>query len=109
MATKLTLEDRYYLSMYSRRLPCTLQLRFAIDAFLDQIEITPEELKNHGVKINGETMEFECKNPEVETEYEDFPEPVKSSMRSYIKMLDHDKNNKNVMLAKTFEYFRKIL
>lgn len=107
MAKKLTLEDRYYISMYSRKLPCTLQLRFAIDAFLDQIEISPEEVKAREVKIS--TMKFKCNDPKSTTEYEEFPEPVIEAMKSYIEVLDYDKNKDNVFVHRTFDYFRKII
>jgi hypothetical protein len=107
MTKKLTLEDRYHISMYSRKLPCTLELRFAIDAFLDQIEITPEEMKTRTVKVTQ--TKFECNDPESTTEYKDFPKPVTEAMESYIEMLDHDKNKDNVFIHKTFDYFRKVI
>ena len=109
MSTKLNLEDRYYISMYSRRLPSTLKLRFAIDAFLKQIEITPEEIKTYGVTINPKTLQFSCNNDSYEVEYEEFHSDVLSSMKDYIELLDHEKNNENEMLQRTFTFFRKIL
>jgi len=106
---KLTLKDRYFLSMYARRLPCTIALRFSIDNFFNQIEITSEEVKKFEVKINPKTLEFECNDNEHTTEFKEFPEEVLKSMKSYIKMFDHEKNKTNEMVQRTFEYFRKIL
>ena len=107
MSKKLTLEDRYHISMYCRRLPCTLQLRFAIDAFLDQIEITAEEVKTNKIEITA--TEFKCANPDDTKEFDDFPAPVTDAMKGYIETLDHEKNKDSVMLHKTFDYFRKAI
>ena len=109
MSKKLTLEDRYYISMYSRRLPCTLPLRFAIDKFFNQIDINPEEFKKYEVKIDPKTLEFSCDDENYTVEYEEFPPAVIEAMKKYIKMLDHEKNKENKMLQKTFTYFQKII
>jgi hypothetical protein len=109
MSIKLNLEDRYYISMYARKLECTLKLRFAIDNFLDQIAITPEEVKEYGVDVDRETMQFVTNNNDYSVEYEEFPEPVIEAMSGYIGMYDHDKNSDNVLLQRTFEFFRKVI
>jgi hypothetical protein len=109
MTKKLTLEDRYFLNMYSRRLPCTIALRFSFDKFLDQIEITSDEVKKYDVKINSESLKFECNDKEFIVEYEEFPPAVIEAMKKYISMFDHDKNKNNEMLKRTFEYYRKIM
>lgn len=109
MSKKLNLEDRYYISMYSRRLPCTLELRFAIDNFLDQIAITGEEASEYKVDVDKETNEFKCTDLDYVVEYPEFPQPVINAMNTYIGMYDHEKNADNVLLQRTIEYFKKIL
>ncbi len=109
MSKKLTLKDRFYLSMYTRRLPCTLQLRCAVDGFFKQIEITPEEFKNHKIKIVPGTMDFECSDEEYTVEYDEFPQPVLDAMQGYINATDIEKNKDNELVKKTNDCFRKIL
>lgn len=109
MSKKLTLEDRYYISMYSRKLECTLKLRFAIDNFLDQIAITSDEMDKYDITINKETMQFESNDESYSVEYEEFPQEVLESMGNYISMYDHEKNKENLLLKRTMEYFRKVL
>lgn len=109
MSVKLNLDERYYISMYSRRLPCTLRLRFAIDAFLQQIEITETEMKEHGVSIDPKTMQFTCRDMDYMVEYADFHKDIIDSIKNYIKLLDHEKNADNELLQKTLTYFKKIV
>ena len=109
MTKKLTLEDRHFINMYCRQLTCTLLLRFAIDKFINQIELTPEEIRKFDVKIDITDMRFECNDPEYTVDYEEFPPEVIKAIENYIKYLDNDKNSKNEMLQKSFKYFRKII
>lgn len=109
MSIKLTLEERYYISMYSRKLECTLKLRFAIDNFLDQIAITSEEVDKYAVSTNKETMQFECNDESYVVEYSEFPQEVLDSMANYIAMYDHEKNQDNLLLKRTMEYFKKVI
>lgn len=109
MSIKLTLEDRHFISMYARRLICTMKLRSVIDKFFAQIEITPEEFKTHGIAIDHKTLEFSCKDGEYTVEYNDLSPVVIESMKEYISMFDHDRAKDNEMLQKTFKYFRKLI
>lgn len=104
---KLTLEERFNLSRYSRKLPCTLALRMAINDFLAQIEITGDELKQYNVTIGQNT--FDCNDPDYSVSYESFPAPVVESMRRYVKVVDNEKNSDNVMLQKIIETFKKVV
>jgi len=108
MATKLTLEDRYYISMYSRRLPCTIALRYKIDQFFDQIEITSEEIKKFDIKID-ENLKFTCNDEKYTVEYEEFPEEVLKAMKAFIVLFDHEKNKNNEMIQRSFSYFKQII
>jgi len=109
MTKKLTLEDRYYISMYARKLECTLKLRFAIDNFLDQIAISADEVKEFEVDVDRNTMQFTCNDSDYSVEYSEFPEPVIEAMSGYMGMYDHDKNKDNVLLQRTFEFYKKIV
>lgn len=109
MSKKLTLKERHYISMYSRRLLCTMKLRSVIDKFFAQIEITPEEFNKHKVKIDPKTLEFSCDDDSYTVEYESFSPIVLDSMKDYIAMFDQEKAKDNEMLQNSFEYFRKIL
>lgn len=109
MSKSLTLEDRYYISMYARKLECTLKLRFAIDNFLDQIAITNDEVEKYAVDVDRQTMQFVCNDDNYKVEYSEFPESVIEAMQNYIAMYDHEKNKENLLLKRTMEYFKKII
>lgn len=109
MSKSLTLEERYFISMYSRKLPCTVALRFSIDAFLQQIEITPEEVEKYDITIDVGAGTFECNDPDYTVEYEKFPTQVINAMERYVKLLDEEKNEDNILLQKILAYFRKLL
>jgi len=109
MSKKLTLKDRHFISMYSRRLVCTMKLRNVIDKFFAQIEPTPEEFKKFNIVIDPKTFEFSCNDDEYTVEYEEFSPVVLDAMKSYIEMFDAEKAKKNDMLQRTFSYFRKLL
>lgn len=109
MSTKLNLEDRYYLSMYSRKLPCTVHLRFNIDTFLDQIEITSAEAEQYNVTVDLDAGTFTCSDENYTVEYERFPPAVVEAMKHYVKLLDVEDNKNNVMLQKIFTFFKKII
>ena len=105
---KLTLKDRYFLNMYSRRLPSTCMLRATIDVFLNQINLTPEEVTQYGVKFDAVTG-ITSSSDSLEFEYESFPVPVIESIKNYIKVYDHEKNKENKLLQNMLSYFRKVL
>jgi hypothetical protein len=109
MSKKLTLQDRYYISMYSRRLQSTLKLRFAIDAFLQQLEITREETEKYEVGVDPVSYEFKCNNDTYTVEYTDFPSEVIEAINSYISLYDHEQNKDNALLHKTLEYLKKVI
>jgi hypothetical protein len=109
MSTKLTLEDRYYISMYSRKLPCTVSLRFTIDQFHQQIEITPEEAEKYEITINPKDGSFITNDPDYVVEYEKFPTQVVNAMKRYVDLLDQEKNTENVLLQNILTYFSKII
>jgi len=105
----LTLEDRYRLSMYSRKLPCTLRLRLVINDFLSQIEITSDEMKKFEVSIDPTTMAFNCNDSEYTVDYTGFPQDIIIAMTRYVSLLDTEKNADNVLLQKTLLTFKKII
>ncbi len=103
----LTLEDRYYLSMYSRRLQCTLELRFAIDAFLQQIQITEAEIGTYGIKIDVDNKTFSCNDPSYTVEYANIPASITTAMGEYVNAVENSKQT-NELILRTAEYFRKL-
>ena len=105
---KLTLKERYYINMYVRQLPCTLALRRVIDQFIEQIDITPEEVAQYSVKFDV-TDGFTSTGNDVEFDYESFPMPVIDAVASYIKMYGHEKNAENKMLQTMISYFSKLV
>jgi hypothetical protein len=104
---KLTLEERFNLSRYSRKLPCTLGLRLAIGDFLAQIEITADELKTYDVQITPNL--FTCNDPDYTVTYESFPQAVVESMKRYVSIVDNEKNADNVLLHKIIDTFKKVI
>jgi hypothetical protein len=108
--TKLTLDDRSYLSIYSRQLPCTLKLWYAINAFTKQIDITKQEIADNGITFDPSTgIVIPEAAKDLTTEFESFPQPVIDAMKDYLDVMDNEDNKKNVMIQKTFSYFRKII
>lgn len=109
MSKKLTLEERYYISMYSRKLPCTVSLRFTIDQFHQQIEITPDEVEKFEVSIDPANGKFICNDTAYTVEYEKFPTQVVGAMKRYVNLLNDSKNEDNVLLQNILKYFSKII
>lgn len=109
MSKKLSLQDRYYISMYSRRLQSTLKLRFAIDAFLQQIEFTREETEKYEIGVDPTTFEFRCNDSNYVVDYNEFPIDVVNAIKHYISLYDHEENKDNVLLHKTLEYLKKVI
>jgi hypothetical protein len=109
MSKKLTLQDRYYISMYSRRLQSTLKLRFAIDAFLQQIEFTHEETEKYEIGVDSNSYEFKCNNDSYTVKYDDFPSEVIEAIKNYISLYEHEQNKDNALLHKTLEYLKKVI
>lgn len=106
---QLTLEDRYQLGMYSRKLPSTLMLRLVINDFLSQIEFTSDEIKNYEIKIDEKSLKFSCNDSSYVTEYSEFPPVVVDAMSKYIVMLDNDRNAGNELLQRTVKVFKKVI
>ena len=88
----LTLEDRYYVNLFTRKLPCTLKLRFALDSFLNMIDFTEEEIKKYAIRIVPQQSKFECNDEKVTFEYKDVPEEVTEAGR-----LAAETNNENLV------------
>ena len=109
MSHKLTLNDRYHISMYSRRLQCTLKLRFAIDAFLQQLDFTKDEIEKYEISVDSTTYEFKYNDASYAVEYESFPVEIVEAINNYISLYDHEQNKENALLTNTLEYFRKVL
>lgn len=109
MSKTLTLEDRYYLNMHSRKMNSTLMLRLNIDSFLNAIDITSEEAEKYAIGVDPETHKFVCNDPEYTVTYEDFNPHVIQSMKNYISMYDHEGNADNQFIQRAFTYFRKII
>lgn len=106
---KLTLKERYDLRRYSGALICTLSLRYAIDAFQQQLDFTSEEMEQYDIKIDPVTYDFTTNDSDYTVEYSEFPVAVIDSMKSYIKLFDHEATKSNQMLQSTFAIFKKVI
>lgn len=109
MSIMLTLEDRYYINMYSRQLPCTVSLRFTIDQFHQQIEITPSEVEIYEISTDPSTGKFICNDASYVVSYDKFPTQVIDAMRRYVDLLSNSKNEDNVLLQNILKYFSKVI
>jgi len=105
----LTLAQRYDLSRYVRRLPCKLELRFAVATFTEMLEFTPTEIQTYDIKIEDVTFNLLCNDDSYIKEIGPIPEIIKKEMGIYIDALDTEENKTNGLLLKTFEAFRIIL
>jgi hypothetical protein len=105
----LTLEERYYVNLFTRKLPCTLKLRFALDSFLNMIDFTEEEIKKYAIRIVPSQSKFECNDDKVTFEYKDVPEEVTESVREFVTSMDVEENDKNVFIKDMVKYLKKVL
>jgi hypothetical protein len=109
MSIKLNLEDRYYISMYARKLACTVRLRFAIDVFFDQINISGDEVEKYGINIDPIEGTFSCNDLNYVIEYEKFPDAVIDAMKHYISVYDVEQTKDNELIRRIIKYFNKLL
>ena len=105
----LTLEDRYYVNLFTRKLPCTLNLRFALDSFLNMIDFTEEEIKKYAIRIVPQQSKFECNDEKVTFEYKDVPEEVTEAVREFVISMDTEENDKNMFIKDMVKYLKKVL
>lgn len=105
----LTLEDRYYVNLFTRKLPCTLKLRFALDSFLNMIDFTEEEIKKYAIRIVPQQSKFECNDEKVTFEYKDVPEEVTEAVREFVVSMDTEENDKNLFIKDMVKYLKKVL
>lgn len=105
----LTLEDRYYVNLFTRKLPCTLKLRFALDSFLNMIDFTEEEIKKYAIRIVPQQSKFECNDEKVTFEYKDVPEEVTEAVREFVVSMDTEENDKNMFIKDMVKYLKKVL
>ena len=105
----LTLEDRYYVYLFTRKLPCTLKLRFALDSFLNMIDFTEEEIKKYAIRIVPQQSKFECNDEKVTFEYKDVPEEVTEAVREFVISMDTEENDKNMFIKDMVKYLKKVL
>ncbi len=105
----LTLEERYYVNLFTRKLPCTLKLRFALDSFLNMIDFTEDEIKKYAIRIVPSQSKFECNDDKVTFEYKDVPEEVTESVREFVTSMDVEENDKNVFIKDMVKYLKKVL
>ena len=105
----LTLEERYYVNLFTRKLPCTLKLRFALDSFLNMIDFTEEEIKKYAIRIVPSQSKFECNDDKVTFEYKDVPEEVTESVKEFVTSMDVEENDNNVFIKDMVKYLKKVL
>ena len=105
----LTLEDRYYVNLFTRKLPCTLKLRFALDSFLNMIDFTEDEIKKYAIRITPQQSKFECNDDKVTFEYKDVPEEVTEAVREFVTSMDTEENDKNLFIKDMIKYLKKVL
>ncbi len=110
MSIKLSIKERYDLMKYVHKLPCTLKLRMAIDAFFQQIELTEEENQKYDIKIDPSTYQISTNDDSYVREYESFPEEVVSSLKSYVDAYDgKEEYRNNKMLQDALLTFKKAI
>jgi hypothetical protein len=105
-STTITLTQRYELARYVRQLPSTIELRFAVDAFLQAVEFKDDEVQKYDIKVNPDTYEMECNDEDTLFDIGEVPAPVLKSMTEYIEALDTEEQADNLLLQKTFDAFR---
>ncbi len=103
------MEDRYYVNLFTRKLPCTLKLRFALDSFLNMIDFTEEEIKKYAIRIVPQQSKFECNDEKVTFEYKDVPEEVTEAVREFVISMDTEGNDKNMFIKDMVKYLKKVL
>ena len=94
---KLTLAERYDVIKYAHHLPSSRLSYFAFPAFLDVIQITPEEEKEYDIKVVDGKIESNSPDKVFEYHASDFPEIIINTIRHYIevvsKQIEEEKEN----------------
>ena len=109
MPFALNIKQRYELIHHVGRLPSTLSFRFAFDAFQKQVEFTPEEIQKYQIKVNPETYEIECTDPDYVVEYASIPEGVARAMREWSERYDVDEMKNNILVQDALTIFKTVL
>lgn len=106
---QLTIKDRYELRKYVGALSCTLALRYAIEEFNRQIDFTPDEMVNYGIKVDETTFEVMSSDDSYAIDVTSVPEAVVRSMKDYVNQYDVEQTKENPIIQKAIAAFRKVL
>lgn len=109
MSLKLNIKERYELLHHVGRLPCTLQLRYSIDAFQKMIEFTGEEIKSKDIKIDTTSFQISSNDDTYEIELNSVPEGVARSIADWVKKYDVDEMKDNGLVQDALTVFKKVI
>ena len=109
MSTKLTLEQRYNLLMYTQLLHSKLNLYLSWKDFKSQLDFTSDERSKYDISIDENTHQFKCNDTSYTVEYPAFPPIILKEMKHYIDAFDTDKNSDNALAQKTINVFKTIV
>jgi hypothetical protein len=93
----LTIPERYEIVKYAHQIPSSNSTYFQFPYFLDVINITDEEIKEYGIKMDQGSIECNCPDKVFEYNVEDFPEIIMTTIRHFIddlqEQIDEEKKN----------------
>lgn len=93
----LTIAERYDVIKYAHQIPSSRLSYFSFPAFLDVIQITPEEEKEYDIKVVGNKIECNCPDKKFEYKVSDFPEIIINTIKHYVEdvkgLIEEEKKN----------------
>lgn len=101
-AIKLTLKERYFLSMYARMLPSSIALRMEIEPFLNDVQLTVDEITKYAVSGYNE-KEFTCTDYGYKKEITVIPDAVVKSMKHFVDSVKEGEDDINDRIVKYFK------
>lgn len=81
----LTIAERYDIIKYAHQIPSSRMSYFSFPAFMEVIQITPEEEKEYDIKVNGGKIECNCPDKVFEYHISDFPDVIINTIRHYVE------------------------
>jgi hypothetical protein len=109
MSIKLTIKERYELLHHVGRIPCTLQLRYSIDALQKQIEFTNEEITSKEIKVDPTTYHISSNDDSYEIELNSIPEGVARSIATWVTKYDVNEMKDNGLVQDALGIFKKVI
>lgn len=109
MAFTLTIQQRYDLMFYISRLPCSVSLRYALSAFEDIIDFTPEEMKTKQITLDKQSFTISSNDPTYTITVESLPDGITKAINQFIAQYDVPDMKQNGFVQETIALFKLVV